>query len=257
MAQIEQSGGDDKKKGAQKKKHIHVDFTPMVDMNMLLITFFMLCTTMLHSKTLSIQLPAPPDPDKPQQEQNLEEVNAKDAVTLIIDAELDSNGRVMTDENGDIENIYYYFGFDPEIVDGVIKVKNEDTGELEDQPDHVKVQRFLGNTMDNGEVAYNGIRNVLYDRNRVIMEKIDSLKAEVLAGRIDQDKFNEQAKAIRDENKKIAPKVTIKASNDAAWQSMVSALDEMQINNISQFRISVFTPQDSLILATVKAKNGK
>ena len=37
---------------------IHVDFTPMVDMNMLLITFFMLCTTMIKSQTLTISLPS-------------------------------------------------------------------------------------------------------------------------------------------------------------------------------------------------------
>ena len=57
MAQIEQSSGGKKKKGAQKKMAIHVDFTPMVDMNMLLITFFMLCTTMIKSQTLQITLP--------------------------------------------------------------------------------------------------------------------------------------------------------------------------------------------------------
>lgn len=58
MAQIEQSSGGKQKKGAQKKMQIHVDFTPMVDMNMLLITFFMLCTTMLKSQTLNIMLPS-------------------------------------------------------------------------------------------------------------------------------------------------------------------------------------------------------
>ena len=48
MAQIEQSSGDGKKKkGAQKTMAIHVEFTPLVDMNMLLITLFMLCTTMI------------------------------------------------------------------------------------------------------------------------------------------------------------------------------------------------------------------
>ena len=58
MAQIETGGGDGKGKSHQKKMSIHVDFTPMVDMNMLLITFFMLCTTMIKSQTLNIALPS-------------------------------------------------------------------------------------------------------------------------------------------------------------------------------------------------------
>ena len=41
-----------------EKKDVRVDFTPMVDMNMLLITFFMLCTTMIKSQTLQISLPS-------------------------------------------------------------------------------------------------------------------------------------------------------------------------------------------------------
>ena len=39
MSEIQEKGGGERKKGKQKKFSIRVDFTPMVDMNMLLITF--------------------------------------------------------------------------------------------------------------------------------------------------------------------------------------------------------------------------
>lgn len=35
---------------------IRVDFTPMVDMNMLLITFFMLCTSLSKPQTMEIKI---------------------------------------------------------------------------------------------------------------------------------------------------------------------------------------------------------
>ena len=45
MAEIQESGNKKGGKSKQKKMTVRVDFTPMVDMNMLLITFFMLCTS--------------------------------------------------------------------------------------------------------------------------------------------------------------------------------------------------------------------
>ena len=83
MAQIEQSDGGKKKKGAQKKMHIHVDFTPMVDMNMLLITFFMLCTTMIKSQTLQITLPTNEKVD----ETEMNKAKESEGITMIVDVE--------------------------------------------------------------------------------------------------------------------------------------------------------------------------
>ena len=40
MAEIQESGNKKGGKSKQKKMTVRVDFTPMVDMNMLLITFF-------------------------------------------------------------------------------------------------------------------------------------------------------------------------------------------------------------------------
>ena len=54
MAEIQEnnSGKGKEGKGKQKKMTIRVDFTPMVDMNMLLITFFMLCTSLSKPQTM-------------------------------------------------------------------------------------------------------------------------------------------------------------------------------------------------------------
>lgn len=48
-----------KKKGSrQKKAETRVDFTPMVDMMMLLITFFMLCTSLAKPQTMNLTMPS-------------------------------------------------------------------------------------------------------------------------------------------------------------------------------------------------------
>ena len=59
MAEIQEnnSGKGKEGKGKQKKMTIRVDFTPMVDMNMLLITFFMLCTSLSKPQTMEISMP--------------------------------------------------------------------------------------------------------------------------------------------------------------------------------------------------------
>src|SRR5512134_205598 len=52
--------GHDKKKGKKKKKRrvgVRIDNTPMVDIAFLLLTFFMLTTTMNKPQTMEINLP--------------------------------------------------------------------------------------------------------------------------------------------------------------------------------------------------------
>ena len=67
----------------QKKFETRIDFTPMVDMNMLLITFFMLCTTMLKSQTLKIALPS--NSNEAMQEKNQNQAAESQAFTIILD----------------------------------------------------------------------------------------------------------------------------------------------------------------------------
>ena len=63
---------------------VRVDFTPMVDMNMLLITFFMLCTSLSKPQTMEISMPTN-DENITEDQQN--KVKASQAITLLLDAD--------------------------------------------------------------------------------------------------------------------------------------------------------------------------
>lgn len=91
MAEVQQkdNGGG---KGKQKKMTIRVDFTPMVDMNMLLITFFMLCTSLSKPQTMEISMPSN---DKSITEEDQTKVKASRAITLIL---------------GGDDRVFYYTG---------------------------------------------------------------------------------------------------------------------------------------------------
>lgn len=87
MANIEMNDGGKGKKNKAKKQTLRVDFTPMVDMNMLLITFFMFCTTLSIPQVMDIAMPVP-DGSAP--------TGASRALTIILDEQ---------------DNVYYYEGF--------------------------------------------------------------------------------------------------------------------------------------------------
>ena len=81
--------GHDKKKKHKKKRRVavRIDMTPMVDVAFLLLTFFMLTTTMNRPQTMEINLP----PDS----KTKVEIAASNLLTILVK------------ENGDI---YYYVG---------------------------------------------------------------------------------------------------------------------------------------------------
>ena len=81
MAEIQESDNKKGGKSKQKKMTVRVDFTPMVDMNMLLITFFMLCTTLSKPQTMEISMPSN---DKNITEEQQSKVKASEAITLLL-----------------------------------------------------------------------------------------------------------------------------------------------------------------------------
>ena len=238
MAQIEQSDKGKKKKGAQKKMAIHVDFTPMVDMNMLLITFFMLCTTMIKSQTLQITLPT----NEKVEQQDMNKAKQSEAITLIVDTQRDENGNIKKDDEGKPMNIVYFFEGQPQIVD------DNNDGVAENS--NLSKEVFLGN---DGSVQ-RGIRKILHDRNKQVLAKIDDLKVKWRAKELSPNKdkndsiYQAMAKEIRNDSTLTRPVVVIKATPEASWESLISALDEMQINQISRYQIDDINHTDSMMI---------
>ena len=203
-------------------KDVRVDFTPMVDMNMLLITFFMLCTTMIKSQTLQIALPSNEKVEK--QDQN--KVKKSEAITVILDSELNSEGFPVKDF------VYYYEGM-PEV-----------TQEGDQIVSNMKEIAFMPN--ENGKAQ--GIRAVFQQRNKQVLEKINVLKESWKAKQINDSVYQARAKEIRNDSTLTRPVVIIKATPNASYASLVTALDEMQINNISRYQIDRINAADSAMM---------
>lgn len=76
------TGGGQHEKGKPKKLSTRVDFTPMVDLMFLLLTFFMLATSMIKPQTMEIVMPAK---DKnPIKEKDKTKFEADRAITIIL-----------------------------------------------------------------------------------------------------------------------------------------------------------------------------
>ena len=206
MAEVQQkdNGGG---KGKQKKMTIRVDFTPMVDINMLLITFFMLCTSLSKPQTMEISMPSN---DKSITEEDQTKVKASRAITLIL---------------GGDDRVFYYTG----------------------EPNYEDYTSLKETTYE-----ADGLRAMLMGRNADIVAKIKALKAEKLEKKFSDEEYNERAMKIKDVN--TAPVVMIKATDDATYENLVDALDEMQICSISKYAIVDITEGDEFLLDNLEQK---
>lgn len=93
MAEASQDSGSHKKGGKKRSKKMstRIDFTPMVDLGFLLITFFMLATSLIKPQTMEITMPS----NKKVEEEDKTVAKASQAVTVIL---------------GKNDKVFYYFG---------------------------------------------------------------------------------------------------------------------------------------------------
>ena len=250
MAEVQQNDGGKGKKGHQKKMQIRVDFTPMVDMNMLLITFFMLCTTMIKSQTLTIALPSN---EKVNNEENMSQASADDAVTIIIDAKRKTGTFDVDTIDGKVQPVIYYYEGKPGGDAGMLGPG----GAVLSENNNIKVSEFLANDEKTGQAR--GIREIIQQRNLDVLTEINKIKKQYADGgfgsletKADREKaqaaYDEAASKIRKDENLKKPVIIIKSTPQASFGSLVSVLDEMQINNISKYQIDNMTKVDSLMV---------
>jgi biopolymer transport protein ExbD len=233
-----------KTKSRQKKFDTRIDFTPMVDMNMLLITFFMLCTTMIKSQTLQIALPSN---EKVEQEQQ-NKVKQSEAVTIIIDGKVDDKGLSKPDEG----MLYFFDGMPPTAQE--MKAITEKT--MENPMKQIEFGNKTGGALP-------AVREILRERNKDVVAKIEALKKDWKEMKFSNNEekndsiYQVKAKEIRNDSTLKRPVVIIKATPNASYAHVVSVLDEMQINSISRYQIDHINQLDSAMMILLQGQEVK
>lgn len=209
-----------KKESKQKKMTVRVDFTPMVDMLMLLITFFMLCTTLSKPQTMELTMPTN---DKNIQEDQKNETKASETVTLYVCA----NGK-----------LYYGEGI-PE-YNNPAWIKEATWGSAKDG-----IRTILRE-----HATESGIRPV--ERITLAVKELQQEKTknpQLWPDSIYQKKLNQLKRGELGNGEKI-PTLTIiiKATDNSLYDNLVEALDEMQILSIGTYVIDKINPDDEKLL---------
>jgi biopolymer transport protein ExbD len=197
---------------------------------------------MIKSQTLNIALPSN---EKVQNEENMSQASADDAVTIIIDAKRKVGSFDVDTVNGKVVNeIYYYFGKpggDAGMFDG--------GGNILSANNNLQMSELLDDEVSPaGAKKARGIREIIQKRNKAVLDEINKLKGRFKSGEINQEAYDSLAKKVRKDENLPKPVIIIKSTPQASYGALVSVLDEMQINNIAKYQIDNMTRVDSVML---------
>ena len=212
-----------KKESKQKKMTVRVDFTPMVDMLMLLITFFMLCTTLSKPQTMELTMPSN---DKNTQDDQKNEAKASETVTIYVTAD---------------NKIYYGSGI-PEY----------------NNPNWLKETTWGSNGIRKvlrEHATENGTRPV--ERITLAVKELNAEKAKnpkMYPDSIYQKELSKIKGGELKDGKIPTLTIVIKPTDNASYKNLVDALDEMQILSIGTYVIDKINPDDEKLLSSKGVK---
>ncbi len=206
-----------KKQSRQKKMNTRVDFTPMVDMMMLLITFFMLCTSLAKPQTMNLTMPSN---DKNISDQDRNAAKASQTITMYVCGN---------------DKIYY--------VEGI--------------PNYDDPACLKETTWGNDGIRDVLIKHVTEDGFTPVADimaakiKLDQKKLENPAQYPDSIYDQALAKIKRGEletGKIPTMTIIIKCTDESSYKNMVDALDEMTICSIGTYVIDKINEDDLKLL---------
>ena len=209
-----------KKESKQKKKTVRVDFTPMVDMLMLLITFFMLCTSLSKPSTMELTMPSN---DKNLNDAKKNEAKESHSITIFI---------------GEDDKMFYGEGKPQLDNPNWLKKADWSTGKT-------GIRYVLQHKeVDNGaSVPYNDMRIAVQD-----LQKKKAANEKAYPDSIYQAELTNIK--LGNVNGKKVPTLTviIKPTDKSSYKHLVDILDEMQISYIATYVIDKITPEEKALL---------
>ena len=231
-----------KKESKQKKMNVRVDFTPIVDMMMLLITFFMLCTSLAKPQAMHLTMPAK---DENMTSEDKDKSKTEQTITIYL---------------ADNDKLYYYIVDKKEDFGNPEFLKESTWGKegiREALRNHrhapVKVLMDAKTQLDNWFNALpktqQEANDSVYNRALIMIKKghVDV----VSNNQLDQAKYNKIDKDMKEYTETdMVPTlaVNIKPLNNSSYDNLVTILDEMQICCIGKYVIDQINDKDIAIL---------
>ncbi|MBQ9651174.1 MAG: biopolymer transporter ExbD [Prevotella sp.] len=202
----------------QKKMDTRVNFTPMVDMMMLLITFFMLCTTLAKPQAMQLTMPSN---DQNVSDQDKSVTKASHTITLYLGAN---------------DQVWYIAGLPNYDDPSCVKKTSYGAKGIRDV--------LINHTTEEG---VNPIAKIM-----VAKKELDAKKSAYNSTMTDEQYQAELSKLKKGElpcgEKVPTMTVIIRPLDTASYENMVSALDEMLICSIDKYVIDKISPEDQALI---------
>ena len=202
----------------QKKMDTRVNFTPMVDMMMLLITFFMLCTTLAKPQAMQLTMPSN---DQNVDDKDKSVTKASHTITLYLGAN---------------DKIWYVAGLPNYEDPSCVKETSYGAKGIRDV--------LIKHTTEEG---VNPIARIM-----VAKKELDAQKTAYNSKMTDEQYQEALSRLKKGElpNGEKVPTMTviIRPLETSTYENMIAALDEMLICSIDKYVIDKIGPQDQELI---------